>query len=48
MIRKNNPYKMKKNVTDAVHVPNACHEGAIQMVDGKARLMRDDFLRWPW
>ena len=22
---------------------NACHEGAIQMVDGKARLMRDDF-----
>ena len=22
---------------------NACHEGAIQMVDGKAQLMRDDF-----
>lgn len=22
---------------------NACHEGAIQMVDGKAKLMRDDF-----
>ena len=22
---------------------NACHEGAIQMVDGKARLMRDVF-----
>ncbi len=22
---------------------NTCHEGAIQMVDGKARLMRDDF-----
>ena len=21
----------------------ACHEGAIQMVDGKARLMRDDY-----
>ena len=22
---------------------NACHEGAIQMVDGKAKLMREDF-----
>ena len=22
---------------------NACHEGAIQMVDGKARLQREDF-----
>ena len=22
---------------------NACHEGAIQMIDGKARLIRDDY-----
>ena len=25
---------------------NACHEGAIAMVNGKAKLMRDDYLRW--
>ena len=24
-------------------VPNACHEGAIGMVDGKAKLLRDDY-----
>ena len=23
---------------------NACHEGAIQMIDGKARLIRDDIV----
>ena len=22
---------------------NACHEGAIQMIDGKAKLIRDDY-----
>ena len=26
----------EENVTDAVRNANACHEGAIQMVDGKS------------
>ena len=25
----------------------ACHEGAIDIVDGKAKLMRENFCRWP-
>ena len=33
----------KEKCTGCALCVNACHEGAIQMVDGKARLMRDDF-----
>lgn len=33
----------KRNVTAAVSGAEACHEGAIGMVDGKARLLRDDY-----
>lgn len=34
---------MRINATAAARAPNACHEGAIGMVDGKAKLLRDDF-----
>ena len=26
---------------------NACHEGAIAMVDGKAKLVKDDYCNYP-
>ena len=34
---------MRKNATAAARVPQACHEGAIGMVNGKAKLLRDDY-----
>lgn len=34
---------MKKNATDADSVLLHGHEGAIGMVDGKAKLLRDDY-----
>ena len=26
----------------------ACHEGAIDIINGKAKLVREKFLRWLW
>jgi len=33
----------EKSAAGGARAPPACHEGAIAMVDGKARLMRDDY-----
>ncbi|NRY22238.1 hypothetical protein DE164_005559 [Clostridium beijerinckii] len=31
---------MKRNVTDVVFCASACHEGAIGIVDGKAKIIK--------